>query len=263
VVRGGGDGADSDRDAWLERYRELRYQHYRPGTLTGDFNRFLDALDGFPVQGLLGGWQSLDPWRAAAALVQHDRFLSSGFKDPWVARCLGRLVSRHSPDRVECLLRTEIFPEALMLAATDITRRRRVRLAEKPVKDAAGRFGAFSPEHLALVPDFYTWLRQEAHRMAEELVADWADDPKPDDESASAYGDPLGIGRALDDFLAEAEDLEHHLMPEPVAKRPLRPHDELVQAMTADGHTAAEIGQVLDRKPGAVRVRRYRIRHRL
>jgi hypothetical protein len=45
------------------------------GTLNGDYNRFLNATDDFPVPHWLGGSESLDLWQAAAALARHPRFI--------------------------------------------------------------------------------------------------------------------------------------------------------------------------------------------
>jgi hypothetical protein len=244
-------------DRFQRAWAQLR-RYYEPGTWAGDVNRFVNALDDLPVPDAWPGcWESLDRWRVAAALARHTHFLSSGFEDPWVARCHRHLVSRYGPVEVERLLREELFPVALMLAATDMTRRRPLRLGKTPVKDAANRAGAFSPEHLP-VPDAYTWLRQEAHRVAAELVLDRGDTQKPP-RPRLGYVD---ASRGLDDFLAEVEDLLPHLVPEPTADRPLRPDHDLVRAMSAEGHTAAEIGQILGLSAGAVRALRHRIRQK-
>jgi hypothetical protein len=269
VVRQRRDTDLEDLEARLERYREWCDKFYRPGTLNGDFNRFLNAIDEVPVPHWLGGWEPLDPWRAAKALARHRRFLSSGFKNPRVARCLGRLVSRHGRARVECILRTDIFPQALIFAARDTERRRRIKLGRRArtssgervgpryLRDAANRVGAFSPADLPVVAEFYDWLSLEAHRIAETLVADRVgESPRPCREQP--------VGDELERFLAAAgtpatREVSRYLAP---TKGGDPDRDLRAFSMRAEGHTSAEIGQALGMKAATVRQRLSRMDRR-
>lgn len=166
-----------------ERALDLAWQQelraYQPGTLHGDYNRFIAAT----TQGLvpdpigLRDWRIRIPlWDAAAALARHPRFLASGFVAPAAKRCKRRLQAQRGARAVERLLREEIFPKALLLSMEDVSRPRRIRLNKTWLKDDLGRVGAFEPDCLPPKSAFYPWLRIEAHRIAETLLCDAAND---------------------------------------------------------------------------------------
>ena len=246
----------------FEKLRKMHDENYRRGTLHGDYNRFLDELAYAENEAeIRAATMRLQPWRkrfrapdvwtAATNLARHGQFLSSGFANPRVARCLGRLVSRFGKLRVEGILRTEIFPEALVFASQGNDQPRRIRLGRMYLKDAAGRAGAFAPENLPAVAEYYNWLRQEAHRLAEGLVTDRLD------ESPRRCRE-MPVGNEVERFLFSSEttpgarEVSRYLAPTGGTKadRAL-----FVFSLRDEGRTSAVIGQALGMTAAAVRQR--------
>jgi hypothetical protein len=240
------DEEPPDAAAVTERIRARFDAQYPPGNLAGDLNRFVEA-----------DYFGIDRWQAAAALAEHDRFLPSGFKNPRVARCFGRLIARHGSVGAERILRTEIFPEALMLAFRGRAEAQHIRLGRRNVKDSAGVWRKFKPEILHIEGLFYRWLQKETFRHAGVLVADRMNDSprKPREQLVDDEHE-------LERFLAKAEtpaDVIRYLAP----TRGRNPARDLVMfSMATAGQTCAEIGRALGMTAVAVRKQLSRSRRR-
>jgi hypothetical protein len=222
---------------------------------------------------------------AAAALAHDPRFLTFSFASPEAAKAL-RMLRREEGNREAArMLREDVFVEAIRQAQADSTQPQPMRLRGHYLKTRDELVVPFAPADLPL--DFHQdWLRKEAYRIAEARLVSMLVDPLPPDdilaegrltnpldcglenlvdlkdagENVLAI-DTIAVSRALDDILAEAEDLGDHLRAEPEPERRARPRDQVVLAMTAEGHTAAEIAHAVGLKTtNAVYALRRRIR---
>jgi hypothetical protein len=227
-----------------------RFQHalaqlrrtWTPGTLTGDANRFLNAVDGVPVPDVwLGGWESLDPWRAAAALARHRRFLPTWPADPQAKGHMCRLIRELGRQGAERHLREVLYPEALMFAAKGLDQPQRIRFKNGGfLKDAGGRALPFKPETLALAT-FARWLRKAAIRHIVLRLAESDSIVRPERVPAF-YGRRSPAGQFFGRLSPEERTL-------------IRLHD--------GGGSHAEVAEALDISTSAARQRAYRLRRKL
>jgi hypothetical protein len=236
-----------------------RFQHclaqmrrtWTPGTLTGDVNRFLNAVEGATVPDVwIGGWETLDPWRAARALARHPRFLPTWPADPVARGHIRQLVKERGRRAAERYLRDVVYPEAVMLAYARIGEPQYIRLDPSPrgakfrryVRDAAGPV-RLKPEDLAVNGPFYRWLRSQAVRIATQLLADHHMAVRP--ETIPFYGSSAKF-----------------LSPVAFAGRPLSRREQTMFRMQSAGATHAEIARALGISRPAAKQLSYRLRRR-
>jgi len=248
IHRQGGAAAHGHTRLWDRFQRGLAQlrRSYEPGTLAGDFNRFLNALDRLPVPDVwLGGWEHLDRWRAAAALVRHRRFIPFWPADPQAKGHVRRMIREHGGrEGADRHLREDLHPKALVLAAEGLDQPQRIRLKNGGfVKDAARRVLPFKPEDLAVNGPFYRWLRKETINHVERLLGEADSIVRPERTPRP----PAFYGRR-----PPAEQFFGRLSTD----------DRALIRLRERGASYAEIGAALDISRDAAKQRAYRLDHR-
>jgi len=185
-------------------------------------------------------------WRIARELARHPGLVPGRFANPAVRRRLAEEAqARGGRTAVRRWLVEQVYPQAVIDAASYVERPQRIRLGREWLGDERARVVPIRPNDLAC-GDARRWFRQVIRTQAEALLA-------PRDRVTALGAAAIAVPGSVRDLLRF------------LAARGIRltPRERALLAYLAQRKSSAEIAAALGTSPGAVRVARHALKRKL